>query len=91
MIKHIPKRYIKYVTNTIEQGLPIEVTRFRNKHLRKMIHDPEYKKARDEERKQMFLESNVSKTGVLTLQEWKDFNEKEMEKAKELSGLEKLP
>jgi hypothetical protein len=36
----------------------------------------------------MFLEANISNTGVLDLQEWREFNKKEMEKAKELSGLD---
>ena len=91
MLKDIPKSYIKYITNTIDQGLAKNVVKFRNQHLRKMANDPEYKKVRDEERKVMFLEANISKTGVLDLQEWEEFNQKEMEKAKELSGIEELP
>jgi hypothetical protein len=56
-----------------------------------MAHEPKYKKARDKERKKMFEEANISKTGALDLQEWEEFNQKEMVKAKELSGIDDLP
>jgi hypothetical protein len=34
MLKDIPRSYIKYITNTIDQGLAKNVVKFRNQHLR---------------------------------------------------------
>ena len=91
LMGEVPAAYIKYVSKTIEQGLSQEVTTFRNEYIKKMVHDFEYKKQRDNEREQMFKNANLSGNGILSLREWKQFNLAEMEKAKELSGIEDLP
>jgi hypothetical protein len=64
---------------------------FRNRHVQRMHTDGVYKTQREEERKTTFKEADVNSTGILNEQEWKVFNQREMQKAARLSDGLELP